>query len=150
MGKLLTFTLAAALLVACMPSPDSPRGFRLPDGDAQAGQATFVRLKCHGCHDIEGVEFPEFDYMGPPLVDVTLGGRTTRVRTYGELVTSIINPSHRLIQGYPEEQVSADGESLMANYNDWMTVAQLIDLVAFLQGQYEVVPPDYEYYQFTY
>ncbi len=151
MRNLLALVATATLLAACMPSPESPRGFRLPDGDPQAGEATFVRLNCHGCHQVVGVEFPEFDYMGPPLVDVVLGGETTRVRTYGELVTSIINPSHRLIQGYPEEQVATeDGESLMANYNDWMTVAQLIDLVAFLQSHYEVVPPDYEYYQFTY
>lgn len=39
---------------------------------------------------------------------------------------------------------------MMADYNDWMTVSQLIDLVAFLQSHYQVVPPDYEYYQFTY
>jgi mono/diheme cytochrome c family protein len=152
MGTLMrvAIVLASALLFACAPKPESARGFRLPDGDAAAGRATFVRLNCHGCHEVEGLELPEFDYAGPPLVRVKLGGLTTRVRTYGELVTSIINPSHRLIDGYPRDQVSRDGESMMANYNDWMTVSQLIDLVAFLQSHYEVVPPDYEYYQFTY
>jgi hypothetical protein len=77
---------------------------------------------------------------------VTLGGEVTRVKTYGELVTSIINPSHRLAQGYPTEEVSAAGESLMAlaYLNDVMTVQQLIDLVAFLQARYEVRPPAYD------
>lgn len=149
-ARILALLAVALVLMACAPSPESARGFRLPDGDAAAGQATFVRLQCHGCHQIVGVELPEF--MGTtPLADkVTLGGEVTRVKTYGELVTSIINPSHRLIKGYPRDQVSRDGESLMTVYNDWMTVAQLIDLVAFLQSHYEVVPPDYEYYQFTY
>jgi hypothetical protein len=77
---------------------------------------------------------------------VTLGGEVTRVKTYGELVTSIINPSHRLARGYPTEEVSAAGESLMAlaYLNDVMTVQQLIDLVAFLQARYEVRPPAYD------
>jgi mono/diheme cytochrome c family protein len=149
-AALVTLILTVMLMVACAPKPESSRGFRLPDGDAAAGRATFVRLNCHGCHEVEGLELPEFDYAGPPLVRVKLGGETTRVRTYGELVTSIINPSHRLIQGYPKADVSRDGESMMADYNDWMTVSQLIDLVAFLQSHYQVVPPDYEYYQFTY
>ena len=32
------------------------------------------------------------------------------------------------------------GKSPMPSFNDVMTVSQLIDLVAFLQGQYELVP----------
>ena len=144
MRNLLALVATATLLAACMPSPESPRGFRLPDGDPQAGEATFVRLNCHGCHQVVGVEFPEFDYMGPPLVDVVLGGETTRVRTYGELVTSIINPSHRIARMYDESRVTPEGESRMANYNEVLTVQELIDLVAFLQAQYEIVPPAYE------
>jgi hypothetical protein len=142
--------VATSLLAACAPSPESPRGFRLPDGDAIAGEATFVRLQCHGCHQIEGLELPEFLGTTAVVVKVSLGGEVTRVKTYGELVTSIINPSHRLIPGYPREQVSTNGASLMTVYNDWMTVQQLIDLVAFLQSHYEVVPPDYEFYRFNY
>ena len=150
MRSVMAFLIAVSLLAACAPSPESPRGFRLPDGDAVAGEATFVRLQCHGCHQIEGVELPDFLGTTPVPVKVALGGEVTRVKTYGELVTSIINPSHRLIPGYPKEQISQDGASLMTVYNDWMTVQQLIDLVAFLQSHYAVVPPDYEYYRFAY
>jgi hypothetical protein len=65
------------------------------------------------------------------------------VKTYGDLVTSIVNPSHRLARGYPREEVSTDGVSLMSwvFLNEVITVQQLIDIVAFLQDEYEFVPP---------
>ena len=73
---------------------------------------------------------------------VVLGGEVRQVKTYGALVTSIINPSHSLAPGYPKELITKDNQSAMANFNDTMTVRQLIDLVAFLQSRYEFVPPE--------
>lgn len=137
MGLLLVF------VGACDFGPKSAMGFRLPDGDSAKGQQTFVSLECIVCHTVQDLELPPPSQVGP--VSVILGGSVVRVKNYGDLVTSIINPSHRLIKDYPEEEVSKDGESLMQNYNDVMTVQQLIDLVAFLQGHYEVVPPEYQY-----
>ena len=71
-----------------------------------------------------------------------LGGETYEIHTYGDLVTSIINPSHRIIRGYPKEVVEKDGKSRMLNFNSTMTVQQMIDLVAFLQSHYKFVPPE--------
>jgi sulfur-oxidizing protein SoxX len=73
---------------------------------------------------------------------VTLGGQTSRT-TYGDLVTSIANPSHRIARGYPPETVTVDGVPLMSliYLNDVMTVQQLVDVVAFLQASYDVAPP---------
>jgi hypothetical protein len=86
---------------------------------------------------------------GPVMV--VLGGGVTRVKSYGELVTSIINPSHRLARRHPAGKISQEGQSLMTPYNDVMTVTQLIDLVAFLQAQYDVVPrPGYQYRVYKY
>jgi hypothetical protein len=82
-----------------------------------------------------------------PEMSVELGGQTTRIATYGELVTSVINPSHRLAKGYPAEDISVDGKSRMRNYNDELSVSELIDLVAFLQEQYELV--EYEPTQYN-
>ena len=39
-----------------------------------------------------------------------------------------------------------DGVSRMRNYNDVMTVDELINLVAFLQAQYELTDYDRTYY----
>ncbi len=121
----------------------SEKGFRLPDGDAQVGREAFIYMQCHQCHTLEGEEFPAIPGMEPPYV--ALGGKVSKVRTYGELVTSIINPSHKLAKGYAEEVVSEDGESNMYIYNQHMTVQELVDIVMFLQPYYDVVVPDYRY-----
>ncbi len=137
--------LAPLVLPGCEPGPRSARGFRLPDGDPDAGQAGFAQLQCVSCHTVEGVEFSASGQGR--AIDVRLGGKVIRVRTYGELVTAIIHPSHDLAKGYPIEAVSQAGESLMADFNDVMTVQQLIDLVAFLQSKYvEYLPDDYDPY----
>jgi len=141
-----TSTLALALLTmlttACV-NPRSSAGFRLPDGDVERGKTAFLELKCYTCHTVSGVDIgvrgKEYAY----LRSVVLGGETRRVRTYGELVTSIINPSHSLAPGYPKELITKGGQSAMTNFNDALTVHQLIDLVAFLQSRYQLVPPEF-------
>ena len=40
------------------------------------------------------------------------------------------------------EAVETEGQSKMTNYNDILTVSQLIDLVAFLEAHYELEPYD--------
>ena len=140
--------LALGTLLACSPSPQSSRGFALPPGDIEAGRQAFVGLQCHACHRIDGVELPQF--LGTAPVAIVLGGESARVRTYGDLVTSVINPSHRLIAGFPAEQVSRNGVSVMPVLNEVMTVQQLIDLVALLQSSYELVPPTDEAYEYRY
>ena len=134
------FTALSYMMMGCAPAPESGRAFRLPDGDPIIGQQAFLSLQCHACHTISGVDLPSINLEAP--VTVMLGGPTTRVKTYGELVTSIINPSHKLIKRYPEEEISSEGQSFMPTVNEFMTVQQLIDLVAFLQDQYQVVVPE--------
>jgi hypothetical protein len=135
-----------ALLLLCAASgcgPKAATGFRLPDGNSDRGREAFVELRCNACHQVEGIELP---FQGTGAASVTLGGPTTWVKTYGELTTAIVNPSHRITRRYPADQVAIEGESLMSSVylNEKMTVQQLIDLVAFLQGSYEVVPPPVE------
>ena len=124
-------------LAGCNMGPKSGFGFTLPDCNAERGEEIFVQMGCHHCHTVKGVEIPAIE--GEREADVVLGGEVARIKTYGELVTSIINPSHRLAKGYAKDEVSVDGESKMVNYNDHMTVNQLIDLVAFLQSHYELM-----------
>jgi sulfur-oxidizing protein SoxX len=127
-----------ALLSGCEHNPKSSRGFRLPDGDAAKGKEAFLALQCHKCHKVEGVELP-----APVSFNLTLGGETVRVRTYGQLVTSIINPSHVISEQYRKELAEAN-VSPMPKYNHVMTVEQMIDLVAFLQAHYHLAEPVFE------
>ena len=120
----------------------SERGFRLPEGNATAGRETFLYMHCNQCHTIIDEQLPTVAGFEP---FVELGGSLTRVKTYGELVTAIINPSHKLADGYPEDLVSENGKSKMYVYNGFMTVQELTDLVMYLQGHYEVVPPHFQY-----
>ena len=135
--------LLGFVLAGCERGPTSAAGIRLPDGNADAGRAAFADLYCYDCHAVTNEVFPDSVYPDNP--GVVLGGDRSRVTTYGELVTSIINPSHKLARGYDPDTISADGESLMRDYNDSMTVQQLIDLVVFLQPHYDVIIPPYAY-----
>ena len=132
------FSISAALVIfvlmlgGCSPDSTSAFGFRLPDGDTGQGREVFAYMQCNQCHTVVGKSFPEVPLADPPYVE--LGGNVTRVKTYGELVTAIINPSHRLAKGYAAEVVSDGEESKMYVYNGYMTVQDWSDLVAFLQS----------------
>lgn len=130
---------STAVLLACANQWDQG-GVHLPQGDAAKGREAFVDLRCHACHEMEGFNPPT------PIVAETrvlLGGQTARVKTYGDVITSIANPSHRIAGGYPPEAIAVDGVPLMTliHLNEVMTVQQLVDLAAFLVTAYEVVPP---------
>ena len=137
--KAVALAFFALFMAACDAGPKSSLGFRLPDGDIDKGKATFLELKCHLCHTVAGVELPSPEVAQPVMVN--LGGQVRNVRTYGELVTSIINPSHRLAKGYKKELIQVNGKSRMTDYTEVMTVRQMINLVAFLQSRYEVILP---------
>ena len=149
MKRCLAVVLSVGILQGCTPGPESTRGFRLPEGDAQAGLRAFQELECHACHDVEGLEPPAESALD---TRVALGGQVTRVKTYAELVTSIINPSHKLAPGYREEDVTEDGQSRMeaAYLNEVMTVRELVDIIAYLQPLYEIKPPEYDPYSHIY
>jgi sulfur-oxidizing protein SoxX len=105
-------------------------------------------MQCNQCHTIINETFEAIPLADPPYVE--LGGDVVRVKTYGELVTAIINPSHKLADGYAADMVSEGGESNMYVYNRYMTVQELIDLVSFLQNSYDVIPPEYHYRGYPY
>ncbi|MBK8858140.1 MAG: c-type cytochrome [Opitutaceae bacterium] len=130
------------LLVGCS-DPKSGTGFRLPDGEVGAGREAFVRLNCHLCHTVSGEKFATAPVAG--VIVVPLGGEVVRVKTYGQLVTSIINPQHIVSPNYKGKYTDAAGKSLMPDYNQGMTVDELINLVAYLQSRYKLKLPDPAY-----
>jgi sulfur-oxidizing protein SoxX len=134
----LTFLLA---LQGCDSSPESPRGFSLPEGNAVEGEKVFTKYQCLACHNMEGFDYETINKeLQPPVL---LGGSTTRVKTYADLVTSVINPSHKLARNYHSSLIQKNGVSTMPVFNDVMTITELVDLVTFLQPKYSVVPPQF-------
>ena len=127
------------ILSGCGTGPTSGIGFRLPKGDPEKGKVAFLELKCHTCHTVREENLPKPD--SPGQFNVTLGGEFIRVRTYGELVTSIINPTHIVSLEHKKKLEVGGALSPMPEFNHLMTVAQMIDIVAFLQPHYKF-PPD--------
>ena len=126
------------LLAGC--ASEFGAGFHLPPGDALRGREAFIALRCQSCHFVADEEPP---LSGPGAGSEGLGGDTARVRTYGDLVTSIVNPSHEVAGEYIAEERGRNRTSPMAAayLNDVVTVQQLVDIAAFLQSAYNVVPP---------
>jgi mono/diheme cytochrome c family protein len=103
-----------------------------PPGNAARGRSVFVRLGCFTCHEVHGEGLPAPSRPGPDLTGV---GRNHP----GYLVESILNPNARIVDGpgYNDDR----GLSTMPDYRDRLTVAELIDLVAYLRGPGGGPPP---------
>jgi sulfur-oxidizing protein SoxX len=129
--------LCCTLIGACSGGKQSPIGFSLPEGDPAAGKSAFVDLACIACHSTPDIEQLE---SAPGDISVALGGDVTQVKTYADLVTSVINPSHRISKSSPPGMLTVDGKSRMRNYNSVMTVEQLVNVVAYLQPHYKLRP----------
>ena len=116
-------------------------GFPVDEGDIAAGRQAFIDHQCHQCHSVAGVTLPPLAGASAPILE--LGGETTQVKSYAELMTSIINPDHVISERYRDRlalNTVIPLESPMPLPNiDNMTVRQLLDLVAFLDSRYLLV-----------
>ncbi|HEX6081331.1 MAG TPA: CopD family protein [Methylomirabilota bacterium] len=103
-----------------------PPGWRFspPPGDAERGRALFARLGCPACHRVDGPGGPD----ARPGPDLTEEGEH---HPASYLLESVINPDAVIVEG--PGYTGADGRSIMPSYADRLTVAELLDLVAYLQ-----------------
>jgi mono/diheme cytochrome c family protein len=140
-GALAVLLAMAVATSGCPPQVNSGVGFQLPQGDADRGKQTFVALKCHACHQVDGVDLPK-----PTATEaiVMLGGEVTQTRTYGRLMTAIIHPTQSLSPKFAGAAAKPPLKSPMPTFNDTMTLAQLVDLITFLQPHYRELQPIYE------
>jgi mono/diheme cytochrome c family protein len=104
--------------------------FRFPDGDAVAGRAVFAKFECYQCHTIQGESFAQTPTpavgIGPELTGM---GDHHPVEYFAE---SILNPNAIIITG--PGHTDANGLSIMPDYRDTLTVAEFVDLLAYLKG----------------
>lgn len=121
-------------------------GFPVEEGSIEAGRQAFVDHRCHQCHTVAGARLPELE--GASSSRLELGGETSQVKAYSELVTSIINPNHRISDQYREQLLQPAFGPLTTQmpmaHIESMTVRELIDIVAFLDSRYVLID-DYEY-----
>ena len=142
----LVLLLVGAGLLMASSCNQQAQGFALPQGDIVKGKVTYKQLNCTSCHSISGIAWTG----GPDSLNIPLGGKVVTKKTYGNLVTSVINPSHKIAASYSTNPDAVKGLSPMKNYNEVMTVQELIDLVTFLQSEYEIELPSTEYRPYYY
>ncbi|MCB1228951.1 MAG: c-type cytochrome [Verrucomicrobiae bacterium] len=133
------------LFTSCSEEARQSRGFHLPEGDVDAGKVAFVELKCTQCHSVAGSEFSDIK-SGTGHV---IGGEVRKIKTYGELVTSVIDPSHRISEQYASrEDIPEDKrtQTPMPTFNSVMTVKQMCDIVTFLHSRYRETGPEFPDY----
>jgi uncharacterized protein involved in high-affinity Fe2+ transport len=107
-----------------------PRGwkFTLPAGDPKTGRDVFAKLECNKCHEVK----PDFqktggaDNAGPELTG--MGGH----HPAEYFAQSIVDPNAVILAG--SGYTGSDGRSIMPDYRDSLTVAELADLVAYLKS----------------
>ncbi|HEU4367221.1 MAG TPA: iron transporter [Methylomirabilota bacterium] len=109
-----------------------PAGWRFswPDGDAKKGREVFAKLECHQCHEVQGESFPPVvqdpTRRGPALAGM---GAHHPAEYFAE---SILNPNAVVVAG--PGHTGADGLSVMPDYRDSLTLAETIDLVAYIRS----------------
>jgi hypothetical protein len=136
---MLTLLIVMSLtLFSCDRGVDSTRGFSLPKGNIETGKIVFLKYQCLVCHSLKGIEDNNIEKH--QNISIALGGDKTQVVTYADLLTSIINPSHKSSYPYSTMKTTVEGISKMKIFNDVMTVTELIDLVTFLQPNYSLAP----------
>jgi hypothetical protein len=109
-----------------------PPGWRFawPGGDATKGRQAFVKLECYQCHEVRGESFPPVTpdpaRRGPALTG--MGGHHP-AEYFAE---SILDANAVIVTG--PGHTGADGRSIMPDYRDSLTLAEAIDLVAYIKS----------------
>lgn len=101
--------------------------FTIPRGDTGKGRDLFAKLECNKCHVVKG-DFPERSRepgdVGPELTG--MGGQ----HPVEYLAQSILDPNAVILLG--PGHTGPDGMSIMPSFTDSLTVAEFVDLVAYL------------------
>ena len=114
------------------------KGFRFRGGNAEHGKEAFARLNCIQCHTVSDVAVPKPE--GKRRFDLKLGEELRFVKRYEDLVLAITNPRHVVTERYrailTDAEAQGEIEPFMPDFTDDMSVRQLMDIVAFLDGVY--------------
>ena len=108
-----------------------PRGwkFSVPPGNIEQGRELFRQLECYKCHEIKTERFPipsDGKYTGPELTGMG------RIHPPEYIAESILYPNAVIVD--EPGATGPDGLSLMPSFADTLSLAQWVDLVAYLKS----------------
>jgi sulfur-oxidizing protein SoxX len=126
-------TLAQAPAVAAAAGMPTNWRFALPAGRAASGEQVFVRMECYSCHTVAGKQFGK-PGAKPGGIGPNLTSEYAKLpREY--LAESIVNFDRFAAHGQLKRSYLADdGTSRMGDYNDLLSVRELVDLVEFIMS----------------
>ena len=107
-----------------------PRGwkFTLPAGDPKTGRELFAKLECNKCHEVKP-DFPKAGGAGDVGPELTGMGAHHPAEYFAQ---SIVDPNAVILAG--PGFTGRDGRSIMPDYRDSLTFAELVDLVAYIKS----------------
>jgi mono/diheme cytochrome c family protein len=109
-----------------------PPGWRFswPAGDARKGREVYAKLECYQCHEVKGESFPPVAQdptrRGPALSGM---GAHHPAEYFAE---AILNPNAVIVTG--DGYTGPDGLSIMPDFRDSLTLAETLDLVAYIRS----------------
>jgi hypothetical protein len=137
-ASMIVVVALAGLSLSAQEAGKKKSGFRFRGGDPAEGGKAFAQLNCIQCHTVAGLEVPV--PKGKRRFDLKLGEEVLFVKRYEDLVTAITAPRHVVNERYRAILTDAEAagaiEPLMPDMTHDMSVHQLIDIVAFLDGAY--------------
>jgi hypothetical protein len=109
----------------------TPKGWRFmwPKGDPSKGREAFAKFECYACHEVKGDTLPAPNSKGNVGPELSAMGPLHEAEYFAE---SLINPSAVIEKGKGYQ--GPDGSSKMPEFNDSMTVKELINLAAYLRS----------------
>ncbi len=107
-----------------------PRGwkFTLPPGDPKTGRELFAKLECNKCHEVKP-DFPKAGGASDVGPELTGMGAHHPAEYFAQ---SIVDPNAVILAG--PGFTGPDGRSIMPDYRDSLTFAELVDLVAYIKN----------------
>jgi len=126
------------------PTVPSRWTFTMPQGDPDAGEKAFTKMQCFSCHKVTGKTFEgeeeRREGIGPEFTEgyakLPAGYLAEQIINFNRFISHAnFRISYMSLEAFkPSGREDYDANSRMADYNEIMTVQELIDIVAFLKS----------------
>jgi len=122
--------LALTTVTTAQSEPRVPEGwhFELPSGDAAAGKTTFMKMRCFACH----ATLEQGDTAAADMGDTGPALGSGYAKLPAEYLAESIIKAHTVVAA-PNYRARDDAAG-MGNYNYFLTVQELVDLVTYLKS----------------